>query len=125
MGCRAQNQCPVREPSEEYPLPRGAPTVNIPFARGNRMHAMCTPYGCGRCLRQAEVLHFPRFHQLRHRSDGIFDWRFGIYSMLIIQVDAVDAEAFERGVTGGSDVVGLTTDSKKTRIVFLSKDPKL
>ena len=49
------------------------------------------------CLRQADIAYFPRLHELSHSTDRFLDRCFGVHTMLIVEIDVIDAEPFEAG----------------------------
>ena len=42
--------------------------------------------------------------------------------MLVIQIDGVDAEAFEAGVAGGTDISASAVDAAKGGVCFVAQD---
>src|SRR5579885_942650 len=62
------------------------------------MNRVGAPDGPRRSLRKPEESHLARAHQLGHRTDGLFDRRLRIDAMLVVEVDAIDAQALERSV---------------------------
>src|SRR6476661_10275974 len=68
------------------------------------MHCMRATDRRGSGLGESEILHLPLFHEIRHRADCLFDWRLLIDSVLVIQIDVLDAEASERFFARPPDV---------------------
>src|SRR5208282_2403853 len=74
------------------------------------MNRVRTANRSGRRLRHPEVADLARAHQFRHRADRFFDWHLLVDAMLVIKIDVVDAEALQRRIAGGSNVLGLSVD---------------
>src|SRR5918992_244563 len=72
------------------------------------MHRVGTAYRLWRSLRQPEIAHLALPHEVAHRADGVLDRHRAIHSMLIVQIDVVDAQPRQRGVARGADVLGAT-----------------
>src|SRR5882672_10302097 len=89
------------------------------------MHFACAANRLGSCLGETEVTDLPRFHQLSHRADGIFDRGIGIDAMLIIEIDNVGSEALQTGFASGTDVFGRSGYFAPGRIVGRSHDSEL
>src|SRR6266576_833153 len=86
-------------------LPRAS---NHASASCDGVHAPdCRGSGFG----ESEILQLPLLDEIRHRPDSLFDWRLLIDSMLVIEIDVVDAEASERSFASLSDVRGASVDA--------------
>ena len=70
------------------------------------MNAVCPPYGVRPRFAQPEKADLAPRHQLGHGADRLFDRNHRIDAVLIIEIDDLDAETFEAGVTGADDVFG-------------------
>ena len=67
----------------------------------------------GRGLGQPEMPHLARLDQLGHCPTVSSMGVSGIDAMLVVEVDFLDAEAFQAGVAGGADVVGAAVDAEE------------
>src|SRR5688572_14161104 len=75
------------------------------------MHAV-SARDCGGCgLGQAEIPHLALANQLRHRADRLLDRDRGVDAMLIIEVNVIDAEPLQRGITGAAHVLRTAVDA--------------
>src|SRR4029079_9301190 len=84
-----------------------------------------SPNRLRRRFTQTQILDLSGFHQIAHCPDGIFDWYVGIDSMLIVEIDAIDAQTLERSVTGRAHVFRSTVDRSYRRIGRVAYDGKL
>src|SRR6185369_3068096 len=71
-------------------------------------------------FRESDEANLSAFHQFGHCSDGFFYGSFGIDAMLVVEIDVIDAEAFQRGVAGSTNVFPLATYSPVARVLFLT-----
>src|SRR5439155_24970191 len=69
-------------------------------------------------LREAEVTDLAGAHQLRHRPDRLLDRYAGVYAVLVVQVDVIDAEPRERGVAGLAHVLRAAVHADKRPVRF-------
>src|SRR5271155_775475 len=69
---------------------------------------------------EAEIFYFAGFDQFGHSAYGVFDRRVRVDAMLVIEIDVIDAKAFQGSVAGGADVFGLATDDPIGGIVFFA-----
>src|SRR3954469_17921867 len=88
------------------------------------MDGMRAPNGVGACFGQAEVAHLTGTNQLSHRADCFLNWSFGIDAMLIIKIDAINAEPAKTRVTGLLDVVRFAIDPAKSRRPRVAYNPE-
>src|SRR4051794_21010098 len=58
-----------------------------------------------------EIAHLARVHELLHRADGLLDLHRLVDTVLVVEVDHVDAEALQGRVAGGTHVVGVAPDT--------------
>src|SRR5271163_5195303 len=70
--------------------------------------------GCG--LRKTDIPNLPFLDQPGHRTDGILNWRGGVDTMLVVEVDSIDSQPLETGLTGLSHIFGLAADAASCRI---------
>ena len=64
------------------------------------------------CLRQPDVADLARLDEIGHRPDGFFNRRRRVGTMLIIQIDVIDAEPLQRAIAALAHIVGLAADPK-------------
>ena len=55
---------------------------------------------------QTQEAHFPLLHELRHTPDCLLDRNIGVHTVLIKQVDRVDAEPLERAFARPPGIFG-------------------
>src|SRR2546430_6943529 len=58
-----------------------------------------------RGLRKAEVADLALADQVGHRPDRLLDRHIRVHAVLIVEIDVIDAESLERGVTRRSHVL--------------------
>ena len=78
------------------------------MSRVNNEYYACTAeIGCTACARRIVVAlasdnpknrNFSRRNELRHRFDGLFNGSVGIDAVLIVHINYVDAQPFERSL---------------------------
>src|ERR1039458_9118126 len=79
----------------------------------------------GRCrLRKAEVTNLAGPDQSTHCPDGFFDRHIGIYTMLVIEVDLLDAETLQTCIATLADIFGPAVHTEK-RTLCITDIPKL
>jgi hypothetical protein len=61
----------------------------------------------------AEIFYFSGFDQIGHGADGFFDRGFGVDAVLVVEIDYVDAEAFQAGVATFFDVGRVAADAEE------------
>ena len=66
------------------------PQRPLGLQRGDRVDGVRAPDGPRPSLREANVLHLPLGHQLRHRSDRLLDRRARVDTVLVVEVDMLD-----------------------------------
>src|SRR5262249_48485199 len=74
--------------------------------RGNMMNSICPTNGFRTSLTKPEKANLAAFDEPSHRSNGVLNRYQWINAVLVIQIDHIDAEAFEARVTGADDVLG-------------------
>src|SRR4029079_5874385 len=84
--------------------------------RGYRVDTAGASDRLGCCLRKSEISNFSRFHEFRHGADGLFNRRFSIHVMLIVEVDDLDAQTLQRRVAGPSHVLRPAIDAEKLAV---------
>lgn len=68
------------------------------------------------CFAEAEGLDFSGLDEFFHSADCFFDGYFGIDSVLVVEVDLLDAEALEGCVAGLAHVLGATANATVFRV---------
>lgn len=68
--------------------------------------------GVNRRFRKSNVFDFTGILELLHGLDTLFNGSFGIDTVLLVEIDVVDAETLERIFTGLLDVLGITPNSE-------------
>ena len=71
----------------------------------------------GARLGQAEMAHFAFFNEARHRTDRFFDRYIGVDPMLVVEIDCIDPEPFQRTFTGPADIFRRAVDAAKAVLV--------
>ena len=79
--------------------------------RADRVDRVGAPQRCRRALRESEEAHFAGLDQAGHGTDGLFDRRRGIDTVLIVEVDDVGAETPEARVAGRAHVLRASVDA--------------
>jgi hypothetical protein len=66
---------------------------------------VCAPDRLHSCFRKAEVLDLPFPNQILHRSGHVFDGHLRVNTVLIEQIDGLDLESLERGLSDLLDML--------------------
>src|SRR5205085_5976695 len=64
------------------------------------VYSMRAPDRLGRSLRQTEVTHLPFFDEPRHRADRILNRRLRVNTVLVVEVNHLDAQTFQTRLAG-------------------------
>src|SRR5262249_7544493 len=91
---------------EDLRLEIAGPERILRLERRDRMGAVGAPDRLGAGLREAEIAHLPRCDELRHRAYRVLDRHGAVDAMDVVEVDGVDAEAFQARVARLRDVFG-------------------
>src|ERR1700722_15518734 len=75
------------------------------------------------CLGKAEVAYLSGYYQIRHGADCFFNRSLRVDSVLIVEIDRVDAEPLQAGVAGSADVLRAAVHS--ARAIRLAHDTEL
>src|SRR5437868_9731525 len=78
------------------------------------MHCVCASNGIGAGFRQTEIAHLAGANQLRHRAYGFLNRRLRVDSMLIVEINAINAETVQAGFACLLDVFRFAADPAKT-----------
>src|SRR5947208_8298447 len=89
------------------------------------MHRMRASDGIGAGFGQTEIAHLADANQLRHRAYGFFDRRLRINPMLIIEIDAVNAEPAQARFACLLHVLGFAVNAAKTWRIRVAQDSEL
>src|SRR5437868_3980666 len=68
------------------------------------MYRVRAPDSGWRGFGEAEMSNLSELYQLSHSTNGLFDGHRGVNAVQVIEVDVVDAQPFERGITGAPDI---------------------
>src|SRR6266496_983174 len=77
------------------------------------------------CFGQTEKAHLTLPHKLCHGVNGLFDWRVRIDTMLIINIDHINAQSAQTSFASFADIIRLTANLPKVRPGGITQDPKL
>src|SRR5258706_8568171 len=77
----------------------------------NRMDLRGSPHRSRSRLGQAERSHLARRNEFGHRANGFLDGNVRIYSMLIVNVDGLDAQPAKARVARAADIFGRAIDA--------------
>src|SRR6185295_303883 len=102
-----------------------APQRILGLKRADRMHRVRSSDRFRSRLAQAEVSHLARLNQLRHCADGIFDRNARIDTMLIIEIDTIDAESSKRRIASFAHVFGTAVNRAFRRITGVAANGEL
>ncbi len=91
----------------------------------DRVHGVGPADGGRRRLGQAEVADLAGGDQFAHGAHGLLDRRVGVDPVLVVEVDVVDAQPGQRGVTGLPHVLGATVDGAPGRVLRIAHDGEL
>lgn len=103
-------------------VPAKKRVLGLKYAYG--MNSMRPANKLGFHLRKPKVADLPRLYEIRHGAYRLFYGRLGIYSMLVVEVYVVDAEALQRGVAGPPHVLRPAVDTD-SRSILLTLDAAL
>src|SRR2546421_6748861 len=93
--------------------------------RGNGMHRMRASDGIGASFGQTEIAHLAGPNQLRQRAYGFFDRRLRIDPMLIVKIDAINAEPAQARFACLLHVLGFAVNAAKTWRIRVAQDSEL
>src|SRR6185295_16260883 len=99
------------------PFDVSGPKRIFTLQRRDRMDLRSPFESCGRGFGKAQVPHLACAHELGHCTDRFLDRRIGIDTVLIIQIDGVDAEALQTRVTSRADVFRAAIDANDRAIL--------
>ena len=88
---------------------------------GHRLHGMGAADRPGGSLRHPEVLHLAGLDEVLDCAGDVFDGHVRVDSVLVVEVDDLDAEPLQRAVDDVLDGLG-TTGDPPTRLTFLRVD---
>jgi len=94
------------EGGQDLGLGVAGPQRVLGLHRGHRVHGVGAADGAGAGLGEAEVAHLARGDQPRDRPRDVLDRDLRVHAVLVVQVDRLDAEAAQRPLRGGDDVLG-------------------
>src|SRR5262249_60225965 len=81
------------------------------------MYGWGTPEGVPRRFRQPEVPNLPGGDELCHRAHRVLDRQVGIRSVLVVEVDVIDAEPLQRRVARAAYILRSAIDGTKAAVV--------
>src|SRR2546427_1886145 len=68
----------------------------------------------------AEVTDFAFPNKFLHGANSVFDWRVGIDSMLVIEVDVIDAEPAQASLARAADIIGFSADTPSCGVIRIA-----
>src|SRR5438094_10380974 len=89
------------------------------------MHRMRASDTIGAGFGQTEITHLAGANQLRHRAYGFFDRRLRIDPMLIIEIDAINAEPAQARFARLLHILRFPVNPAKLRRILLAQDYEL
>src|SRR5437667_3662142 len=73
-------------------------------------------------FRKPQEAHFAFLNEVRHRADGLFDWRVWIDAMLVIEIDHIHTKPPKTAIARFADVVRLAADAAILRPVRVTQN---
>src|SRR5947207_3552296 len=89
------------------------------------MHGMRASDGIGAVFGQTEITYLAGANQLRHRAYGFFDRRLRIDPMLIIEIDAINAEPAQARFARLLHILRFAVDAAKPWRIRVAQDSEL
>jgi len=81
------------------------------------VHLVGAANGVPARLGQAQVAHLALLHELGHRADGLLDLDLRVHSVLVVEVDVIDAQTPQRGLAALTHVRGVAADAEELALL--------
>ena len=89
------------------------------------MHRVGVADGVGSRFRQPEVDDLARLDELLDGAGDVFDGNCRVDTMLVVEIDAIGAQAAQRAVDGATDAGGIAAEPARGDAVLLEREPEL